>query len=547
MQNCVLDLGGGSITGEGQILGLLIDRDSPRQLTIQNVKDVALAAIDLHVVNANNGPRDMVITASGLVAIPRIDIGDRDDGGNPVGSVIVQAESILVHTVDARSMRTGSYRGNGNIVLTALGAQGGYNGANAAANDFGNQLVVAGSLLSRGPIPPISPGSDGNVTLTGVAVHLAEASVIEAPDGSAILVNAGVVRGGATANDLFEDLSGSGLAAQHVVQWNGGVTAPGAPILSAVKPFAATALRIEWLTTDLMATEFSLEQSTDGVAFAEVASLPGSARRTEVGGLAPDQMYFYRLRGQNAAGTSAYSGTGSAKTPAWGINVNFASLDFGDGVPGYPIAGYLDDYGDVYDDRGNGYTYGWLEDNWINARFRDAGNSPDARYDTLTHLQRTSEGQGGGDMVWEVAVPNGPYQVHIVAGDPTATDNMLQFNVETRITQAKQPSVAAGNWVEFLQECTVADGRLTIRSGPQASNNKICFVDILTAAVEPVEPPQITSISLSGGNVTIQWTGGGMLQSSSSLAPSSDWTDLGSGGTWSGPAPDPARFYRVLR
>ena len=61
--------------------------------------------------------------------------------------------------------------------------------------------------------------------------------------------------------------------------------------------------------------------------------------------------------------------------------------------------GYLADAGLVYANRGNGQTYGWTNDNTAQTRDRNASNSPDQRYDTLTHLQSPANP----DAVWEIA------------------------------------------------------------------------------------------------------------------------------------------------
>ena len=45
-------------------------------------------------------------------------------------------------------------------------------------------------------------------------------------------------------------------------------------------------------------------------------------------------------------------------------------------------------------------------------RHRNTPASPDQRYDTLVHTQLY------GTRTWELAVPNGQYNVHIVGGDP---------------------------------------------------------------------------------------------------------------------------------
>lgn len=536
IQTFVLDLGGGSLTGAGQILGIQIRDDSPRQLTIANAKDVSLQGIDLHVMNANNGGRNLEITASGTVSIPWIDISDQDTGGNQVGNVIVKAENILVGSIDTRSMRTGSYRGNGNIELTALGAPT-YDPATATDNEFANRIVVTGQLRSRGPVAPPSPGTDGNILLHAVGIELNSALPPEAPDGSSITINVGTVRGGATASDLFDGASGA-VTAQNVVEWSGVAKGPGAPSLLRVEVFAATALRLAWSTPDLLASEFLLEQSSDGTSFTQVASVARGARHAEIGGLAANQTYNFRLKGRNAAGASAYSGIGSATTPAWGLNVNFADAAFTTGEPGYPMTGYLDDYGAVFGDRGHAQSYGWAVDNSENDRLRRALISPDARYDSLTHLQRN------GDMVWEAAVPNGTYRVLLVAGDPTATDSTFHFNVEGVITATQTPALPSAYWREFLVECPVSDGRLTIRSGPQAANNKLCFVDIVQ--VSGAASPEITSVSSNGGDITVRWAGGGTLQGTSILSVPK-WIDLGTGGSWTEPTAGRSKFYRVRR
>ncbi len=60
------------------------------------------------------------------------------------------------------------------------------------------------------------------------------------------------------------------------------------------------------------------------------------------------------------------------------------------------------------------------------------------------------------------------------------------------------------------------------------------------------QPPglEITGVAVAGGNVTLTWTGGGTLQSSTDLKTWSDVTGA-VGGTYSAPATDAYRFYRL--
>ena len=134
---------------------------------------------------------------------------------------------------------------------------------------------------------------------------------------------------------------------------------------------------------------------------------------------------------------------------------------------------YLADGGLVYGSRGNGQTYGWTRDNTSLARDRNSALSPDQRYDTMTHLQKPDNP----DAVWEIAVPNGHYVVRAVAGDAAYFDGVFRTTAEGVLTVNGTPSTSA-RWVDGTSSVTVADGRLTLRSGSGAVNNKLCFVEI---------------------------------------------------------------------
>jgi hypothetical protein len=153
--------------------------------------------------------------------------------------------------------------------------------------------------------------------------------------------------------------------------------------------------------------------------------------------------------------------------PAGAIRVNFQPASAP--VPG----GYLADSGLVYASRGNGRTYGWNADNSSLARDRNSSISPDQRYDTMTHLQKPANP----DAVWELAVPNGVYVVRVVSGDAAYFDGVFRTTVEGVRTVNGTPSTSS-RWVEGTSTVTVSDGRITVRSGSGAVNNKLCFVEI---------------------------------------------------------------------
>ena len=132
---------------------------------------------------------------------------------------------------------------------------------------------------------------------------------------------------------------------------------------------------------------------------------------------------------------------------------------------------YLPDDGAIFADRGNGQMYGWNTDNTANARDRDWVQTPDQRYDTLNHMEQN------GTFFWEIALANGWYQVHLVAGDP---EHLGTYHIDVEgepIIEAT--TTTAQHWLSGSRVVEVADGRLTLSNNTNAiGNNKINFVQI---------------------------------------------------------------------
>jgi hypothetical protein len=149
------------------------------------------------------------------------------------------------------------------------------------------------------------------------------------------------------------------------------------------------------------------------------------------------------------------------------VNVNFQPA--GVTVP----AGYLADTGSTFAARGNGQSYGWNLNNAATSRDRNAASSPDQRYDTLQHLQKPENPNAR----WELAVPNGSYRVRIVAGDAGHFDSRFRIAAEGVIALDGTPT-SATRWLDNTVTVTVSDGRLTITNAANASNNKICFIEV---------------------------------------------------------------------
>jgi N-acetylneuraminic acid mutarotase len=178
------------------------------------------------------------------------------------------------------------------------------------------------------------------------------------------------------------------------------------------------------------------------------------------------------------------------------LHVNFQPAS--SSIPG----GYLADAGATYADRGNGWVYGWNTSNTANTRDRNV--NPDQRFDTMIHTQL------GGAKTWELAVANGEYQVHLVAGDASYNDSVYRFNVEGTLAVNGTPT-SSKRFVEGTVIVNVTDGRLTISNADGAQNNKLAFVDI-TSYHAGAELPSVTitntdaSATENGGSGTFTVT-----------------------------------------
>jgi PKD repeat protein len=150
--------------------------------------------------------------------------------------------------------------------------------------------------------------------------------------------------------------------------------------------------------------------------------------------------------------------------------VSHAKLNFQPASAAVP-AGYLKADGTTYRNRG-AFTYGWTAANHT-AKDRNSALSPDQRYDTLVHMQKPANP----NAVFEIAVPNGTYRVHLVSGDPSQVNSVFRVNVEGALVVNGTPT-SASRWVEGTATVTVSDGRLTVSNGSGASNNKVNYLDI---------------------------------------------------------------------
>jgi hypothetical protein len=119
--------------------------------------------------------------------------------------------------------------------------------------------------------------------------------------------------------------------------------------------------------------------------------------------------------------------------------------------------------------------------------------------------------KNGANRSWELAVPNGTYEVRLVAGDPTATDSKYKMNLEGQLALAGNPA-GDTHWFRSTSIVNVTDGRLTLTNAIGSSNNKISFIDIKAAPLGATSAPVSGAFNLpvklySSANAS-QWTKG---------------------------------------
>ncbi len=161
-------------------------------------------------------------------------------------------------------------------------------------------------------------------------------------------------------------------------------------------------------------------------------------------------------------------------------------------------AGYLMDCGQVFGDRGNGYSYGWSAD--ATADDRERTTNDDQRYNTFVHFSKNA------DKTWEIELPPGEYDLFFICGDQDNTNQTNSLDVEG-ITVTDPDG--EDNFDEYtLTAVPVTDGRLTIKPVTSGLNAKFCFIDIAQVvtqnkATDPVPEDAATDVVR---DVVLAWT-----------------------------------------
>jgi hypothetical protein len=191
--------------------------------------------------------------------------------------------------------------------------------------------------------------------------------------------------------------------------------------------------------------------------------------------------------------------TGGPVTPV-DLNVNFQSETAT--VP----TNYLRDFGESYGlrtgaNQGSGLSYGWVVPGSTTplslvGNGRDRNLISDQRLDTLVHMQGNDIPNFSGVKqpgAWEIAIPNGLYQVFVSVGDAgTAVDSSNCINIEGQPTIVNFVPTSSTHFSNATVTISVNDGRLTI-DATGGINTKINYVTVTNADV--TNRPSVTSSS----------------------------------------------------
>src|SRR5205807_5347823 len=93
--------------------------------------------------------------------------------------------------------------------------------------------------------------------------------------------------------------------------------APSAPANLSAQALSGSAVELTWLDGTVspnFATNYVIQDSTDGINFSTVANAVQEATSYTVTGLNPNISYSFRIAGSNSAGISGYSNIAGATT-----------------------------------------------------------------------------------------------------------------------------------------------------------------------------------------------------------------------------------------
>ena len=201
-----------------------------------------------------------------------------------------------------------------------------YNGTNYAMDNY--QTTQSGSLFDHNVVYGSPSGIVGSIggSLTETNNLMNVNPLLTAPATNDYHLQSGspAIDAGAAVS-VTEDFDGNPrpLGAAFDIgayEYAGGTTAtaPAAPSGLTATAGSGGVIVLSWVNNATNATATLIERSPNGANFAQVASTTGTTTSWSDSGLSSGTTYYYRVRAQNSAGTSAYSNTANATTPVGG-------------------------------------------------------------------------------------------------------------------------------------------------------------------------------------------------------------------------------------
>ncbi|MBT2595494.1 choice-of-anchor D domain-containing protein [Arthrobacter sp. ISL-72] len=202
--------------------------------------------------------------------------------------------------------------------------------------------------------------------------------------------------------------------------------------------------------------------------------------------------YFYTVTAVDLSGNESVPSNEVHAVPVVPNTTNI-KVDFTT-TSGTPAPGYTSDWGEAYGlrsgaNQGSGLTYGWktIDGNPLSlvGNGRDRGRAGiDERLDSIIHMQYGDDGGTNGvrtEGIWEVAVPDGLYEVTVAVGDQAFAkgyDSLHAINLEAGIGIEAFQGSAAAEYRTATTTVGVWDGELTVTAAG-GTNSKIAYIDVV--------------------------------------------------------------------
>ena len=221
-----------------------------------------------------------------------------------------------------------------------------------------------------------------------------------------------------------------------------------------------------------------------------------------------DQIAFAPREDDGGQGGDGGAEPGEAQTFVDVIRVNFEPAPGGQfGVPsGYATpAGFEVDQGAAYGDRGNGFTYGWVDVEGAavtdtpkaqpsgSMRYKNGAPEASDLQKTYAHFEYPGASAADNERAWEMALENGTYELTVSIGDtagPFDSDYVLRAE-----GQALGPRWTPANLA----------GQSPTGGAYDAAQDGEGFRSTLMTGVVQVEDGRLTLDSIGGANTEIQW------------------------------------------